>query len=250
MNTEAQPTQAGYAARPCCVTLGAKMKSKRSIATLLFAVAICGCVTTEQRWPTLLPHQKGHQESGIAFPATIGEFPRGEITQYDAVGQNVSAGYDLIDSQNPVAITVYVSLGPKLLSIGSPPDVIATARKHLTDGYFDEVKRQILKYHPNASAVSDAESSMMFRGQSLYGRIATYKSKELFAHRIQPIVSSAEVYAYGKWIIKFRATYPEATEKAGAESTRAFIKEFMQQNEKAPNQVREDTAHKLADPQH
>ena len=201
------------------------------IAALLLAAAVCGCVTDKPNSSPVLQNRKVHRETGIVFPATVGGFSRGEVKLYDAEGADMSAGYDLADPACQVAITVYVYPGPRLISIGSPPAVIATARKHLTDGHFEQVKREVLKYHPHAAAVSDQESSMAFRGQSLYGRIATFKSVEIFAWRTQAIVTQAEVYACGRWIIKYRITYPAALEQAAAESVHAFKKAFIQQNE-------------------
>jgi hypothetical protein len=215
------------------VVLRAKMKTVRTIAALLFAMSICGCATIDRQSPPLLPGQVGHRESGIVFPETVAEFSRGEVKLYDAAGQDTSAGYNLAAPTNLVAITVYVYPGPRLISIGSPPDVVAAARKHLTDGHFEGVKGEVVKYHPSATAMSDQETGMTFRGRSLYGRTAAFKAEEVFAGRIQPIVTRAEVYAFGKWIIKFRITYPVASEKAAVESTRAFKREFIRENETA-----------------
>jgi len=211
------------------------MKTEQLMAAFLFTLALCGCTTFNQQPPTLRPDQKGHRASAIAFPATVGLFPRGEVKLYDAAGEDIGAGYDLRNLLNPVAITVYVYPGPKLLSIGSPPEVIATARKHLTDNHFEAIKRELIKYHPQASATADEEVHVIFRGQSLYGRAAAFRSEELFAGRIQPVVTCAEIYAYGKWIIKFRATYPAATEKSGGESARTFVKDFIRANELTPD---------------
>ena len=76
---------------------------------------------------------------------------------------------------------------------------------------------------------------MRFRGESLYGRAATFKLEEFFAGRTQSVVTTAEVYAFGKWVIKFRMTYPTATESAATESISAFKKEFFQENDRDPN---------------
>ena len=211
------------------------METRKLIASILLTMFFFGCNSFDQSPPPLLPNQKGHRASGIAFPATVGVFPRGEVKIYDAAEEDIGAGYDLRDLLNPVAITVYVYPGPKLLSIGSPPEVIATARKHLTDNHFEDIKREITKHHPHASVTSDAETQVIFRGQSLYGRVAAFSSEELFAGRTQPIVTCAEIYAYGKWIVKFRATYPAATEKSGGESTRTFVKDFIRANELTPD---------------
>ena len=122
-----------------------------------------------------ISHKAGHDKANIVFPETVAGFPRGQIHTYDPEGRDMSVGYDMADASNPIAITVYVYPGPRLVSIGSPANVIVIARKRHTDNHFEEVKQEILERRPSPSLVSDQETAIQFRGQPLYGRSATFK---------------------------------------------------------------------------
>jgi hypothetical protein len=207
------------------------MKATQILTPITLAVMLWGCVTTFPQSKPISPGDIGHHDSGIVFPEAIGEFRRGKVTTHNTKEQDMSAGYDMADPRNQISITVYIYPGPKLTSIGSPAHVVYIARRRLTDTHFKEIKAEIFKHHSQASLMSEHEAALQFRGQSLYGRIATFKSEELFAGRIQPIVTYAEVYAYGKWIIKFRTTIPAASQEASAKFIQAFKEEFCRTNE-------------------
>lgn len=209
----------------------AKMKATQTFTFIALAVMLWGCATSPPQPKSTRPGDVGHHDSGIVFPEAISEFRRGEVRAYDAKGRDMSAAYYLTDPRNQISITVYVYPGPKLISIGSPGNLVDTARKRLTDAHFEAIKADLSKRHPQSSLVSEQESAMQFRGQSLYGRTAAFKSEELFAYKIQPIVTQAEVYAFGKWIIKFRTTSPTASQKASAKSIQSFKEEFCSANE-------------------
>ncbi|MBU2621935.1 MAG: hypothetical protein KKD92_06420 [Proteobacteria bacterium] len=204
---------------------------KAALTSITLAVMLWGCATTPSQPKLTRPGDIGHHDSSIVFPEAIGAFRRGEVRTYDAKGRDMSAGYNLTDPRNTIVITVYVYPGPKLISIGSPANVVDTARRRLTGTHFDVIKAEHIKYHPWASLVSEHESALEFRGQSLYGRTAVFKSEELFAYRIQPIVTQAEVYAYGKWIIKFFTTNPAASQGVSVKFIQAFKEEFRRTNE-------------------
>ena len=160
-------------------TSGATMETLRSMSAILCLTLLGGCPGQTVRPRALRPGQVGHHKTGIVFPETVAGLPRGQVRTYDSKGLDMSAGYDLADVRNPVAITVYVYPAPKLVSIGSPADVVATARKHLTDRHFELVKQDILNRTPSASLVSDRETAMVFRGEPLYGRSARFRLRRV-----------------------------------------------------------------------
>ena len=81
-----------------------------------------------------------HGPSGMTFPTTVGDFQRASITRYDAAGQDMGAGYNLLAPGWAVAATVYVYPAPSLISIGSPSDVVASARATLCKTEFERRK--------------------------------------------------------------------------------------------------------------
>jgi len=212
------------------------MKTLHTLPMVLLVVFLCGCPATTRGPSNLRPGEMAHAASGILFPEHVLGFARGQIRAYDSSGRDVSVGYDLVDPQNPVVITVYVYPAPKLTSIGSPADVVETVRRKLTDNHFQGVKAEIMRSHPQASLLSERQTAMQFQGQSLYGRSARFKSRERFAHRTQPVISHAEVFAFGKWLIKFRITHPTESEDEAKHSIDEFKTAFCEANERAPNQ--------------
>lgn len=211
------------------------MKRLHILSALTITLLLCSCFTTREYVRPLTSGQVGHAEAGILFPKHVLDFTRGQFHTYDPEGLDVSMGYDLVNPTNLIAITVYVYPGPKLISIYSPADVIETTRRKLTDIHFQKVKAQVLDYHPETSLVLEQEITMQFQGQSLYGYSATFQSEEYFAHRVQPIISLAEVFAFDKWIIKFRITHPVKSKDQAKQAIEDFKKEFSKANEKDPD---------------
>jgi hypothetical protein len=206
------------------------MKAFGIISAVLLSIVVCGCPGTARGPGKLGPGEVGHSESGILFPDVVNGFVRGEIRCYDSVGRDVSAGYDLVDVQNLIAMTVYVHPAPKLISIGSSADFVESVRRTLTDSAFEGVKAGIMEVHPDGLLVSEGESEMQFRGKSLYGRSAKFKWRQRFAHQVQPVISHAEIFAFGKWLIKFRATHAVASADKAKETIEEFKKAFCEAN--------------------
>ena len=206
------------------------MRTLRSMSAVLCLMLLSGCPGQTLRPQPLRPDQVGHREAGIVFPETVAGLPCVEVRTYDAKGLDVSAVYALLDVSNPVVVTVYVYPASKLTSIGSPADVVATARRRLTDAHFEQVKREVVKRHPDASLLADTEATMVFRGESLYGRSATFTARDPSAGRTQWIMTHAEVFAFGKWVIKFRVTHPASTEGSAKGMIDAFKRAFCAAN--------------------
>src|SRR5688572_5900640 len=108
--------------------------SRSTLALLLLPLSILliGCPARPQ--PLDQPHiilAEGayvHEKSGMTFPIAVGDFQRGAVQRYDREGLDVSAGYNLFDSRRQIIATVYVYPAPSLLSIGSPPQTVDSAR--------------------------------------------------------------------------------------------------------------------------
>ncbi|HTJ78063.1 MAG TPA: hypothetical protein VL357_03630 [Rariglobus sp.] len=163
-----------------------------------------------------------HTYSKVVFPNKIGPFIRDGVRVYDQAGLDVSVAYHC---PAPISITatVYSFPSPKLTSIGSPPDVIQVAREHLTANYFNDVKQEIVRVHPNAVEI---QSRAISGPESTIGKYAEYKLRESFWGQIQDLGSRLYLFTYfkEKWTVEYRFTYPTSpdAEKAVDEFVKAY----------------------------
>lgn len=151
-----------------------------------------------------------HQATGFTFPPTLGKFKRSAVTEFNSDATDVSAGYDLVDPQNPVAITIYVYPAPRITSIGSPQSVIDDAQEHMCSKQFQSVKSDIERAHPGARLVSEGPIPSPSETHKNVGKKAVYDFQGVFAGREQPLRSEADLYCYvgGPWLIAYRSTSP------------------------------------------
>ena len=62
-----------------------------------------------------------------------------------------------------------------LVSIGSPPEVVAGARAHLTEGEFERRKQEIQHAHPGATLIEQRATVRTESGQSYPGKLAIFE---------------------------------------------------------------------------
>jgi len=206
------------------------MKTLSVLLVISCAVFVCGCPGRTLNTGGKLVDVEGHTGSGIVFPEKINGFRRVNTIVYDEAGKDVSAGYNLEDFHNQIALTLYVYPGPRLVSIGSSDHVIETARRKLTYDHYEVIKAGVVHEHPKAVLSGERDLTMWFRGEHLYGRAAKFTYRQRFAHFPQEVISYAEVFAYGKWIIKFRITHPERTENKAQVAIDNFRRAFAEAN--------------------
>ena len=206
------------------------MRKAISGAVVLFAstLLLCGCPTAQTRY---LPEPERlavhgdfvHSASNIIMPEKIGEFRRDLIFRYDTAGLDVSAGYGLIGPDHHIVATVYVYPAPPLISIGSPPDVVASARAHLAQGEFERRKQEIEQAHPGAVLIEQQETAEAKGGQLYPGEQAVFEYVAAFGGPAMQVQSRLYLFCYidGKWAIEYRFTYPKG------ENAEQEIKQFM-----------------------
>ena len=155
-----------------------------------------------------------HEKSGMTFPIAVGDFQRAQIQRYDQEGLDISAGYNLFDSSRQIIVTVYVYPAPSLVSIGSPPETVASAQSFLAKNEFEARKREITQPRPGARHIEDTEISIPIGGTVHVGRMATFEYEEKFAGKQQTLKSHLCMFNYvgGKWALKYRITYPKHLE--------------------------------------
>jgi len=191
------------------------MTLARWVLLLCMAASLLGCPAR----PRYLPQSEvieatgayTHADSGMTFPQMVADFRRSRVLRYDTQGLDVSAGYDLYDPPRLVAVTVYVYPAPSLVSIGSPPEVVALARARLAKGEFEARKREVLQAHPGARLVEETEVSLPQGVWTYSGRMATFEYEGVFAFQGQALRSQVYLFNYvgGKWAIKYRFTHPK-----------------------------------------
>lgn len=208
------------------------MKTLRLGPGFMLMALLCGCPdpTTDPGRRTLQPGQVGHAESGILFPEKIEYFSRGEIRTYDDEGLDVGVGYNMVNPANPITITVYVYPAPTFVNLGADERVAEHARGKMANQHFEGVKAEIRETYPGASLRSESEVSLSIHEREIRGRSAIYDLQGDPARFQPPRVSHAEVYAFGKWWIKLRATHPAVTEEQALVAIDAFKRSFCGAN--------------------
>lgn len=155
-----------------------------------------------------------HEQSGMTFPIAVGEFQRIGIQRYDQEGLDVGVGYNLVDARWQIIATIYVYPAPPLVSIGSPPETIASAQAYLSKQEFEARKRETLQPRPQARLIEDTEISIPIGGTVRTGRVATFEYEENFLGKRQSLRSHLYMFNFvgSKWAIKFRISYPKHLE--------------------------------------
>jgi hypothetical protein len=146
----------------------------------------------------------------MMFPMTVGEFKRGSITRFDAKGFNVSVGYNLYQIPKAAVATIYVYPSPSIVSIGSPVNVVESARATLCQNEYEARKREIAGAHPGAKLLNEDVLASPKSGVIGKGKTATFEYEEVFAGVRQSLHSRLDMFCYidGKWTVKYRFTYP------------------------------------------
>jgi len=201
----------------------------KAIVPAAAALVLCGCPSMHTR-SLAQPERVAvrgayvHPASKIAMPESVAGFQRETVTRHDADGLDVSAAYNLVTPTHRIAATVFVYPSPSLTSIGSPPEVVAGARAHLTEGEFERRKQEIQHAHPGAVLVEQRDISQTESGQSYRGKFAIFEFEEAFAGSRALVRSRLYLFCYvgGKWTVKYRFTHPKS-EDADRE-----IQEFIQ----------------------
>lgn len=129
---------------------------KRQLAVLFVVLLAIGSTvrpsdSTSNGDQTFIDGEGGslvHKPSGIVFPAHVDDFVRDSTHQYKADGSDVSAAYNRVRADGLIAATSYVYPSPRLISIGSPQDVIDKARRHLSKDELARCKQEIVHAIP------------------------------------------------------------------------------------------------------
>jgi hypothetical protein len=136
-----------------------------------------------------------HPATGFPMPATSGPFERVSVVQYDADGEDVSAGYNArLDDPLPQPIVATVYVYPRR------PDADL-------DASFDGLLAVIGREHGGARP--ELRKNILLAGR-YDGRYAFFGYAEPWGGIEQaiPLRSYVVLYPWGRWWVKWRATTP------------------------------------------
>ncbi|HZR82932.1 MAG TPA: hypothetical protein VFD92_17685 [Candidatus Binatia bacterium] len=155
-----------------------------------------------------------HPGTGITFPTQAAGFSREKVIRYDRAGDDVSVGYNFAAPTCAVAATVYVTAAsyfdPAANDAGSPQET----REAFLRRYFEANKVEIARHHSGARLLSEGAASIQ-NPVARTGWKAAFAYTELFAQAERPLESQLYVFALGRWLIKYRETYPVACADEG-----------------------------------
>ena len=142
---------------------------------------------------------------------------------YDGQGQDVSASYTCHDGQHPLVVTVYVYPGPDVERVGSAREAVAEAKAH-----FEAVKSEIFRAHQGVRLVSEEQSSMTIKGTEYPALRATLDLADEFGGTVLPLRSHVYLVPFvgGRWVVKYRFTYPQVSGAASEPELKAFLAEW------------------------
>jgi hypothetical protein len=194
------------------------LKLSKLVAVLLvIIVGLAGCQSTSPN-STSQPNNNEvagsytHQPSGMMFPQTLADFQRADIKFYDKEGLDMSVGYNIYLPPRMVVATFYVFPAPRLVSIGSPPNVVDTAKEIAVKSQFESTKQAILEAHPGAKLIDEKDTSILQAGGYQSGKMATFEYEDLFAQKRQLVQSMLYLFCYAgsNWSIEYRFSYPKS----------------------------------------
>jgi hypothetical protein len=172
------------------------------------SVWLCSCLPGQASDPRdITPEgEYAHAPSGLRFPLRVGEFQREKVLQYDAVGNDVSVGYNLEIPSSLMAATVYMY--------------------PLTARSFDDELASVQRAHASFALTARRELVLERGGEKQGCQLAEFSYEEVFAHQFGPVSSCLLVCDRDPWRIKWRFTYRSSSEKALTDDMRRLATEL------------------------
>jgi hypothetical protein len=165
--------------------------------------------------------------TGMVFPESVKDFQRDEVISYNSERTDESATYIQQKDGKQIAITVYVYPVPvdlgTALAQSLPKEDLIGAWYALGQQLFDEEEQGVVELHRGAELLDGGETSFDQHGVNYPGAMSTFRYNEDFFGRVQRVRSQLILFPMvgGKWMVKYRVTYPEGYD--GAAQASAFI---------------------------
>lgn len=190
------------------------MKTLKSFAMIVSAAMLTGCPTMQPSSPMPITVDGAYTHPGthMVFPESVGQFCRVQVTQFAPAEKDVGIGYNLVDPENPVVATVYVYPSPRLISIGSPANVVEGARSQLFENHLEALKREIVGAHPDATLISEEDITVTSHDREHKGRKVSFNFQYAFGIS-GPEDATSQLYLFQEddWLIKYRITFPRSS---------------------------------------
>jgi hypothetical protein len=161
----------------------------------------------------------------MVFPEAVGVFKRADVISYNSERTDESATYiQEKDGKESIAITLYVY--PVPLDIGSalaqalPQADVPGALYMLTEQLFADEEQAVAEVHRSTEILDEGITSHDERGFSFPGTVASFRYDEDFFGDVQRVRSQLYLFSMvgGKWMVKYRVTYPETTSEGAAQA--------------------------------
>ncbi|AJQ94776.1 hypothetical protein [Gynuella sunshinyii] len=182
---------------------------KFRILVMAITLALSGCFGSVTNFQPQQINTAGvytHKKSESSFPEEFEGFTRVSTTRYDEQETEISVGYNHKDL--PIALTLYVYPEPKVFSFGSPQNVIDLTRQTLFENEFKKSLRSIILSHENSKLLVSENYTLQQNGHIENGLHAELNYEENFAGKYQLLSSHFYLFHIGKWLFKYRVTYP------------------------------------------
>lgn len=155
-----------------------------------------------------------HEQSGMEFPTTIGEFSRVRMLQYDRAGRTVSGTYVIDGAASRMTATVFVYPAREVTKGGRPDQC---------RGQLDAANADLQKTYPGARFDGGNDATLTQSGKTQTGRRSTFAYDETLASGSWPSVAEIYLFCYvgDQWQVEYRFTHPRELNAAG------IIEDFM-----------------------
>ena len=147
-----------------------------------------------------------HVLSSFSFPAQIGGFRRGEPTQFNEAGDDVSMAY--YEDAALIVVTLYV---------------YPTHGSTLADEFIAR-KNEVSHVHPDAELISSA--TVAVTPKHVKASSASYAFAGEFAGKERKLRSELLVAQSGKWFVEYRISYPAENQAIAAPKIKKLLQTF------------------------
>ena len=190
----------------------------RSLALSLVVFTLAGC-------PTVTPSPHGvtpirtqgvyrHEPSGFVFPPSIASFRRVEINQYDQAGLDVGVGYNLVEPDAEIALTLYITLPAKQRN----------GRQTTLSEQFQAEIGAIQFHHSGAPVLAQESVSIRQAGVLVSGLRARFEyEQEVFGDRSRQVESLLYLFELSGWRIKYRVTFSSSQRPSALRRWQQFL---------------------------
>lgn len=144
-----------------------------------------------------------HPKSGFVFPEKFGKLTRTGVAQFDASGNDVAIGYDIVEGDVQLAATIYVT----------PPARNSAGERLSLEEHFKLDAASIMRLQAKSTSTPPWTPKQTKNQEEAPGHAILFRYVASFHGKSQPVESHFQVFEYEGWVVKYRITYPQAQSK-------------------------------------